>query len=1043
MRVKVASCALLLGAMGLGWVLWRDASPSSSGHSVEAAPTRLGEVPREPSTWKQPVQARGAKQLRGRVVGPWGAVANASVVAIERHGEDVLSDLMCQCDNHCGQTLLECGCAEAAGQLVDLVAARTGESAPLARAMSDAEGHFVLEGLDETELALWADAPGLVGLLESAHAGQVEVEIQAMPGWELTGTVLGPGEKPVGGAAVTAIFARQSRFFDALTDAKGEFRIGPLPEGAMAVVAAAAGLLPDNAKARAGDSSAVRLSLQAPRQLSGVVLKNGEPLVGAAVRIEGQHRIRKMTSDAQGHFSFGQLRPGEYEVEAVTGLLLGRAEATISPDADLKDVTIEVSEGARWRGLVVDVMGRPVANATVLVRDEGARNSDWVETTADEMGRFETKPLKVGRYWVSARAERFLDQKSHLETLERSGSELTLALDAAALLSGYAVDTKGTPVAAFSVSLSNREFYRPETFTDGGFLVEAKPGPTKLAAKSKGFVPLQIDVQAPRDGIKLIFRRGGTVRGVVLDASGAPLSKVGVLLTPLRVYSDDEGVDWSEVASLAQSEVTTDGGFTFDGVTPGEYRVTARPSGKKGLREQRDVRRASAVVELRSTETLDVVLKFEDEGLALSGRVVDEAQRPMKDVLVAAMSPGHVSNSCVTDTEGRFEFAGFQAGPVTLQATDLKTNSETAREVRAGEADIVLVLEQGALVKGRVLDENGKPMSRFKVNERLFQTVDGRFDVSRKAVGPELVFDAPGFAQLGVATPFGNDPVDIGDIRMSKGRKLTGTVRDAVTHLPVADAQVDVGLLAATLNVTQHVLSERNGASRTDARGQYVLQHVDARSDQLVATHPQYATWVGPLSAQQSNVDIELDPGATVEISVLGKNGRPAKNTFGGRLFSQEGEAHSFSVDAQGRAEVSGVAPGLWSATMNSDGRSFRAVNFSISSRERQRIQIVEATDGVDVSIVWAGAKNPWLARLLPENTSEKLLMRAPEIAKASDDQQVFRRVPAGTYTLLIVRSTKAAYVMQVRRGVTIGAQAGQQLVLDESGEWRAVTELP
>lgn len=89
----------------------------------------------------------GELRIVGRVVDAKGPVSDAIVTATAGTGADVLSNMDCQCDMHCGQKLLECGCGESASQLEALVSAREGEAPPVASATTGEDGSFVLEGL--------------------------------------------------------------------------------------------------------------------------------------------------------------------------------------------------------------------------------------------------------------------------------------------------------------------------------------------------------------------------------------------------------------------------------------------------------------------------------------------------------------------------------------------------------------------------------------------------------------------------------------------------------------------------------------------------------------------------------------------------------------------------------------------------------------------------------------------------------------------------------------------------------------------------------
>lgn len=126
-RVGLISAVLVVLITLATWWLWSDenitateqtsAAVAASGVSSDV---RALKFERMPSLWDQPLSGAGALVLAGRVVDESGLpVANATVTATAIHGDDVLSDLACKCDNECGKKLLQCGCPEASSQLVE------------------------------------------------------------------------------------------------------------------------------------------------------------------------------------------------------------------------------------------------------------------------------------------------------------------------------------------------------------------------------------------------------------------------------------------------------------------------------------------------------------------------------------------------------------------------------------------------------------------------------------------------------------------------------------------------------------------------------------------------------------------------------------------------------------------------------------------------------------------------------------------------------------------------------------------------------------
>ena len=176
-------------------------------------------------------------------------------------------------------------------------------------------------------------------------AGAANVELILTVGQVIRGKVLTENKAPLPGAIVTAIYVENSRFFDTVTGQDGSFVLSPVPAGAFAVVAVRAGLLPahEHASERREDLS---LTLYAPRTLRGRVEREGAPIAGAAVVVEGGHRKVRLSSDAKGAFSVPQLAPGQYDIRAVAEVL----ESGSGVGRDRPGATIRLRWSSRWSG---------------------------------------------------------------------------------------------------------------------------------------------------------------------------------------------------------------------------------------------------------------------------------------------------------------------------------------------------------------------------------------------------------------------------------------------------------------------------------------------------------------------------------------------------------------------------------------------------------------------------------------------------------------------------------------------------------------------
>ncbi|MFN7132642.1 MAG: collagen binding domain-containing protein, partial [Myxococcales bacterium] len=340
---------MLATLAGLVWLAWPG--------DVGAPAPRVGRPAREssnvapgprPSVLTAPVATpRGAHTIKGSVIGPSGPVAGAIVTATAGAGEESLAHVPCACEDACGQVVQTCPCTLAAAQLVEFATEGFGEAPPLARATTSADGTFVLAGLAPGNFDVWADVEGLGVAHALVEAGTEGVQLAPAGGAVLQGTVdFGP--EPVAGVRVVA-HHQHERWFETTASANGGFRFPPLPHGVYTLVAQSPGRLSDTATVSAGASAEVTLTLSLPRRLGGLVLRDGVAVAGVEVGLEGEHRRMKTRSDAAGRFTFEGLRPGEYELEAVSGDAFARDARLLLRESDDRKAVLNLIPAARLR----------------------------------------------------------------------------------------------------------------------------------------------------------------------------------------------------------------------------------------------------------------------------------------------------------------------------------------------------------------------------------------------------------------------------------------------------------------------------------------------------------------------------------------------------------------------------------------------------------------------------------------------------------------------------------------------------------------------
>ncbi|HVS13076.1 MAG TPA: carboxypeptidase regulatory-like domain-containing protein [Thermoanaerobaculia bacterium] len=242
----------------------------------------------------------------------------------------------------------------------------------------------------------------------SFEAGEVAVprreplEVRLHASATVTGSVRAAAGASIAGAYV-AIFpdAPVSPTPDDLmthTDRDGRYRITGVPAGRHRVVARAverAEIEPVTFEAVAGEEHRVDFRVPPSARVAGRVSDAaGAPVPGARVVAAG----RLGRTDELGEFVLEHVRLGEHlvEVEQPGGR---RTTRWVTVDGDAW-VELELGAGGAVQGSVVDLEGRPVAGAEVVLR--GIDGAGSYSARSDEDGAFVVEPVEPGGYRAAA-----------------------------------------------------------------------------------------------------------------------------------------------------------------------------------------------------------------------------------------------------------------------------------------------------------------------------------------------------------------------------------------------------------------------------------------------------------------------------------------------------------------------------------------------------------------------------------------------------------------------------------------------------------------
>ncbi|HEX5750545.1 MAG TPA: carboxypeptidase regulatory-like domain-containing protein [Archangium sp.] len=708
----------VLGVLALVlWLASRGApGVSSSGGPGDSRAARTGAgpmlqalFPSEPPTTGDP-----SSRIRGTVRNARGPVAGARVLASGVVAGESLSALPCRRagEEDPEQSLLDCA---SSFRLSGLVNERTGDAPVLARATTGDDGSFSLEGLKAGRYALWVESPEGVGLRQDVPAGAEGVELLLGEGVRVSGLVSDEERVPVAGVLVTAIFTAHSRFFEAVTDATGHYRLGPLPRGEYVLLVSREGFLPMHTTFTAyGPELERKFILYRPRRISGQVRAAGAPAAGASVItwVYGEDAEREVLTDAAGRFTLEGLLPSSFELTAIRDGLWASARVDFHTEdgpsqflAERTDILLELEPVVEVTGVVRDEAGRPLEGVSVELSEQDEEEEDPLAIPVasgmtDAEGCYRVGPARPGRLRLE------VTSTSHVS--EEDGH-----------------------TAVFKAGTSTVDFVLQRL--EGEEVEEAAP-------------------EAPGEPRPRLV-------GEVVDELGAPVSQAEVSVWPEAGKGPGHQLD--------HTRTDAKGHFSFSAPPEGRYRLAAEFA-------QDDVTHTTErVVEVGQGETR-VRLRFEP-GQVLSGVVVDTRGQPVEGARVELRSalrpqvfyhgrPIRMSRgSQQTGPDGRFSFQSVSGEQLELVVTKEDSvlacaeqeDGRIALPVKPGERERRVLLLRQATASGRFVQKDGSPVPSFVVSHQGWRDEDGHFSVPIRCTGTlQLEFtvgddvDVPGFRRM-------------------------------------------------------------------------------------------------------------------------------------------------------------------------------------------------------------------------------------------------------------------------------------------------------
>nr|MDJ0976342.1 carboxypeptidase-like regulatory domain-containing protein [Planctomycetota bacterium] len=719
--------------------------------------------------------------------------------------------------------------------------------------------------------------------------------------------------------------------------------------------------------------------------------EDGPGLANAQVTLyfKGWHPPQRLdtTTDATGQFTFEGVGQGAFFLLAwhrthfspevaqaldPTGrMVAGRRStpATLTLEIGAKDATYErnivLEAGTTLRGRVVGPDGDGVSGARIHARHYTmqwlAQNwgigrfygaSDLTLATSGDDGAFVIEGAPPREGWVLfARREGYAGTYSDPVDI-RPGAEIegiVLRLVAGCTVRGRVTGEDGAGLGQVSVLVSGRSELRGTadarvtTQDDGTFEFTSLPAASlTLSVFRSGSQTVRVNLTGltpgeVREDVVLAFETGVDVTGVVTDPQGKPVAQLG-----LTAHYRDQRAPHS-----AYTTTNGKGAFRFRGIPPGKIQISAR-DGQRGVM-------LTQIIEAPSS---DHRLTFQATPVTtIKGTVVGPDGEPIPGcTVIGRTKDGRPvrANRSGRVTGGAFSLAMQGDGPFWVTAsdpTDADGKPLNLRFVSVKVDDpaqpVTLRMEAGGTIRGRVVDEDGKPVADVRVlagSRRVTTGVDGRFELLGLADGAVMLHatpPAPFMRPAGVSAAPGD--IDV-VIRLRAGLEIKGRVA-----LPEG-TQLTGGSVTATW--TDRASGTQRSHSRLSESGSFKVTGLpaDVRVDIEVrpwhrgeagvrlapgavrgvraGTHDLVVTLVAGVELSGVVVDARGEPVTGAHVSAVGK-----APTFGN---------HSVRVGDKGAFRLRGLLPGTYELSVSESGGTVTMVGEHAAPRADLRIALPE-----------------------------------------------------------------------------------------------------
>ncbi|MDP6963376.1 MAG: carboxypeptidase-like regulatory domain-containing protein [Planctomycetota bacterium] len=758
-----------------------------------------------------------------------------------------------------------------------------------------------------------------------------------------------------------------------------------------------------------------------------------------------------------------------------------RAHSTFSlEESESKTIDINLDLAATISGRVIDHQGNAVVGASVAALEDVVDDSlyslaladffnygtmpDWASdsSTTDENGEFVMSNLKFANFNVLVSHSEFLPFKtttatkldsienSQIETIQlQQGANLEITVIGQDTIEMPSAWAEWRPNSILASTVIQRKRKAPQFSADKYGVIEIfalPPEILSLNVGADGFATQKIDVDLSEISagqihhITVTLSHGFSIYGLVLNADKQPCADSEVALINEKDFSVE-----AAVSAIKQSgvEVAEDGSFSFENLSPSQYRIVAAAPNYS--------RHVSQPFTLADANIDDIEITLV-QGAKLVVTALDSDNVPKTGLNIAAVSV-NASNYAnqETDDNGVATFENLSPGNYQVASVDAEANQGADVQFKFVElidnqtTEVLLGGKiQTALVKGKV-SKSGEAIKGARVSvitssgaKVAATNAEGIYQFDEMPLG-EFILIVQANSGLNGNTSF-YDSINVNrsgevthDIELpDAGLEVYVTAKgdgSAVTQVPVAVRPLN----GTNISGGDFSLTDAEGVAKFPSLGdgEYMVSvGVAAASFISPQDNGLGSTIVSDISIRNGmgmqRVDVSLGKGATVKVQVsdqggdflpgahlhyLDSNGQPM-NIISLTGTNSKGVAQLTGLPAgPGRIMVRHPEIGMSEFEVNlSDGETFKQ-RVTLDRGTKLMVTVVDENDAPLSGVLCTALDHRGAALSYVWALSET---QATQTAYFSGTAQKLGPLPVGNYKIQLIRPGKELVIHDV-----------------------------